>query len=135
MFTPLPWTFFAQAVAGPVEDVVAVAGASQDGRGRAIDLPAAQLLAGGHRPLHQGHGGVARGADRLECLHVPVGRASAGKAHPGDVSKHRAGLVELAPEVEQDELLGANRADGRSRSGGNAGCPRFPPPRRSAASR
>jgi len=65
----------AEAVTGPVQHVISVAGAPQNRRGRAIDLPAAKLLTGRHGALHQRHGGVARRAHRLEGLDVRVGRA------------------------------------------------------------
>ena len=106
---------FAQAVAGPVQNVGAVAGVAQDRRGGAVDFPAAQLAAGPGGVLHDADRGVARARGGGEGLAESLRNAAARISHPGDVSKDRARTIELAPEVQQHQLVAADRAMGRRR--------------------
>ena len=54
---------FAEAVARPVQDAIAVPGVPQHRRRRAVDLPAAQLLAARRRALDERDRGIARRRD------------------------------------------------------------------------
>ena len=106
----------AEAVAGPMQDVIPVAGAPQDGRGGAIDLPAAKLLAGRPPPAARAPTAASRAAHTASnALTCRSGGRAPGVSDPGDVRKDRAGTIELAPQVEQDQLVRLDRPVSRRR--------------------
>ena len=100
---------FAQAVARPVDELGPVPRLFDDGAARTVDLEAAQLTSGPCGRLHQVYRGVAAIPRRRESPGVFVRHRRAREADPGDVSKHRARMPQLAPEVEQQHLVGTNR--------------------------
>jgi len=100
---------FAQAMAGPMQDLARVARTSQHRRGGAVHLPATQFLARGHGPLDERRRRIASRTDRLKGLHVQIECPTARVPHPRDVGEHRALSVEFGPEIQQDELVRSNR--------------------------
>ena len=96
--------------------LIAVAGRAQD-RGRGpIDFPAAQVPAARAPPAARGQSPASRAARMAAnaCANRS-GTCAPGVAHPGDVSKHRAGAIQLAPQVEQHHFVRPNRAVRRRR--------------------
>jgi len=106
---------FAQAVPRPVKDAVAVAGVSQDRSRRAIDFPPAHVLTGPDAALNQPDPGISCVADGGECPRHPLRNLPSRVPHPRDVRKHRPRPIQLTPEVEQDEVVGANGPGGGRR--------------------
>ena len=100
----------AQTVARAVNELRPEPRPFDDVAAGAIDLEAAQvaLLAdGGLDELDRGVAAVAGGGKRAANR---VGHLGPRKADPRNVSKDRAGLGQLAPEVDQHNLVGPNRA-------------------------
>ena len=95
-----------------MKDTVAESGLAQHGRRGPIDLPAAQVAIPLRRLLHEPDGRVSRVSHRRKRTFESVRSPDSRVAHPRDVSKHRARPIELAPEVEQHELIGVNLARG-----------------------
>src|SRR4029453_15307434 len=89
-----------QAVTGAVQDPLAVALALEHVPRRAIALPPAQLMPRTGRILDEPHRGIACLGDRAESPSRLFRNTRGRDPYPGDVSKHRAGIGPLAPEVE-----------------------------------
>jgi len=90
-------------VARAVNELVAVAGRRNDVARRPIHFEAVNRRTGGHRILHTRDGRVAPRHDDPE--RVGDGRRRlAGKPAPRDVRVHRSRLIELAPQIKQQQL-------------------------------
>ena len=105
----------AEAVPGPVQDRPGVAGAAQHGHRGAVDLEAADLLTGTGPLLHELDGRVAGVAHRGKRLGDSLRYLSSRISHPGDISKHRARLLQLPPEIQEQHLVSADRPRCRRR--------------------
>ena len=102
-------------VAGAVREEVAEAGGANDGAGGIVGLKAANGAVRGEGLLDGGDGGIARMADGRKDESAPSLRFAADDAGPGDVVKDAAGLVETAPDIDEEEVA---FADGRGVLGG-----------------
>src|SRR5688572_29801300 len=87
-----------------MDEVLTVAFAGDELAGGLIDLPAGDLAPGLGRFLHGAHANVARIAHDLEDLAMAIAGGLADEAAPGDVVEDGAGLDELGPDVEQNEV-------------------------------
>ena len=72
---------------------------------RAIHFEPADLASLGDALCHQRDRGVSPVACGGERSGISVRHGRTCKPHPRDVSKHRAGLGQLAPQIEQDDLV------------------------------
>ncbi len=104
--------FLADAVAGAVEERVAIAGLFDHVAGSLVNLPTLQWLLFGEGVLHAGDGGVAGLRHDLKDLFIFLGDLGADKAGPGEVAIDRSRFVELGPEIDQDEVALADDAIG-----------------------
>ncbi len=105
-----------QAVAGSMDELRTVPGALDHLARRAVDLVSAQLAPRSGGAFHELDAGVAAISGRGKHLRVFLWHDLAGESHPGDVSKDCAGRRQLAPQVEQDNLVQADRPiQGRGR--------------------
>ncbi len=103
--------FGADVVAGAVGEGVAEAGFDDEAAGGVVGLPACDGLVGGEGFLHGFDGGVAGVADGGEDELLAVGGFAVDDAGPGDVVPDGGGVVgELAPDVDEDEVAGADGA-------------------------
>src|SRR5689334_6867862 len=91
---------------GAVKDLVVVARLLEYGAGRPVDFPAVELASGHCRLLDQRYSRITRTCNCVEGTRRLGRNARTGESNPGDVSKHRARLRELAPQVEQEDLVG-----------------------------
>src|SRR6185436_3291673 len=62
----IPMNALAEAMAGPVKDMLAISGLLQHRARRAIDFPSTQVASAERRVFHERHGGIAGPRDRLE---------------------------------------------------------------------
>jgi hypothetical protein len=98
-----------------MDELRAEARTFDDVPGCAVDLIPAKLAAVAGRALHEIDPGVAPLAGRGKGSDIQVGHNRPREAHPSDVSKDCAGRRHLAPEVEQNKLVGIDRPTYRRR--------------------
>src|SRR5436190_7499333 len=99
---------FAEAMPRAVENMTAVPGLLEHFPRRPIDFAAVQLSSGHGRLFNQRRRCVARADNRVKSAGRLVCDARTGKTNPGDVSKDCARLANLAPQVQQENLVGAD---------------------------
>ena len=95
----------AKTVPRPVQDLVAVSRVPQDRRRLSVHFPASEVAAGPHGPLHQIDGGIPGGGHRAKGPGEAFRHVATGVPHPGDIGVDRSRLFELAPQVEQHQLV------------------------------
>ena len=93
-----------------MQDVFTISRVAQERRRGPIDFEAADLAAVARRLLHEVDAGIARSANSVERAREPFRYIATGVSDPGDISKHCAGTIELAPEVEQHDFMWTNCA-------------------------
>ena len=107
-------------VAGAVGEEVAEAGVADDGAGGVVGLPAGDGAALGVGALDGCDGGVAGVADGVEDELLAGGGFAADDGGPGDVVPDGGGVGlggidgvgQLGPDVDEDEVAGADGAGG-----------------------
>ena len=107
-------------VAGAVGEEVAEAGVADDGAGGVVGLPAGDGAALGVGALDGFDGGIAGVADGVEDELLAGGGVASDDAGPGDVVPDGGGIGlfgiacggELGPDVDEDEVAGADGAGG-----------------------
>jgi hypothetical protein len=95
-------------VAGAVGELVGESGGADYGAGCVVGLESADGAAQGECLLDGGDGGVAGGADYLEDLLLAGGGLAAYDAGPGDVVEDAGGLIEAAPDIDEEEVAVAD---------------------------
>src|SRR5439155_22673891 len=98
----------ADRVAGAMDEPVAEASLLDHVAGRPIDLPALKLLLLGKGIFDALDRRVAPGGHDVEDLDVAIGDGVADEGGPGEIAVDGAGLIELAPEIDEDEIADAN---------------------------
>src|SRR5271157_4918063 len=101
---PVAVDFLADVVAGAVDEVCAVAGVDDHLAAGVVHFPALQGPASGVGGTNARHRGVAGPGDNGEDALVGLGDGLAREPDPGQVAVNRAGLVELAPQIDQHEF-------------------------------
>ena len=102
---PIAVDLFAEAVAGPVDELGAVAVGGDGVARRSIDLPPVKRLAALDGHLHPGDRGVAAPHDGRERV-GDLGRRRAPKPRPRDVGVHGAGAGSLPQRSSSSSSLG-----------------------------
>jgi len=97
-------------VAGAVGKVFAETSSADHVAGGIVGLESANRAAGGEGLFDRGDGGIAGVADGLKHKLLALGRRAANDAGPRDVVVNRVGPVELAPDIDEQEVA---LADGR----------------------
>src|SRR5688500_19482776 len=86
---PIPMDVFPEAVAGTVEDAIAVTRLLEHLSRRAVDFPAPQIPSARRGAFHQPNRRIAGPDDRAEGLRWFFRHPGCGEPHPGDISKDR----------------------------------------------
>src|SRR5262249_13028298 len=101
---------FAKAMSRSVKDFGGIAGALQHGRGRSIHFPSSDSPTVPCRVLHQLDRGISSVGDGGERACITLRHMPSRVPYPGDVRKNGSLTVDLAPQIEEHQLVSRDRA-------------------------
>ena len=97
-----------EAVTGAVDKILSISRICDHPAGDAVEIAAADLLAAREGRVRSLAGGLARVPHYAEYLQHFRGRLTSYKGAPGDVGVDRAGLGLLGPDIEKQQVSGAD---------------------------